>query len=483
MSTQFLTVWFDLRRPSAWKRRALDNVFDAHTATMAGLLAQCEANIERIAIEGQMTNRDGAPAGRYNMLSVGQCLPRSSELTTEISSVLRDALVRDVAAMVASYLELRKTAPDTSFPTAQQFNADLQMEAARSLALLADNEEREHELAADFMRRPRLTHQPLTFSRAADFGLLLDETHGRLFAWLPVLASGNATITEPVKLSGNLIDVAHGETTAKRSKIALLVPLEFGHGQRTHNWQIEKFIRRALDGGASIKTAKLCRLRDRDGVVSFRLYVSVAFETPEVFQPERVIGVAPGVLMSAAWSMVDSAGQVVRRAQANDGMASIQHNIARSVQRKQRRGRIVSALDYRGRQLDELLHNVANQVIATAVAQRASVAMREMDARERPARLRVAWKKFETIMQYKCALAGVPLRTGIFGAFARRICVQCGEMAEWDRETITCAACGHIEPALTAEAINTARRLAYRKADWEKRGGYRAFHKSFENQT
>jgi hypothetical protein len=483
MPSQFLTVWFDLRQPSAWKRQALDNVFDAHTAMMAGLLADCEADIERIATDGQIVNRDGAPTAKYNALSIGKCLPRSSDLPAEISSTLRDALVRDVAAMIASFLELRKIDPATSFPTAQQFNPDLQMDAARSLAMLADDEEAERELAADFMRRPRLTHQPLTFGRAADFGLLLDETHGRLFAWLPVLASGNAVITDPVKLAGNLIDVASGESFVKRSKISLLVPLEFGHGKRTHNWQIEKFIRRALDGGASIKTAKLCRMQDSDSAVAYRLYVSVAFETPEVYQPERVIGVAPGVLMSAAWSMVDDAGRVVRRAQANDGMASIQHNVSRTVQRKQRRGRAVSALDYRGRQLDELLHNVANQVIATAVLQRASVAMREMDARERPAKLRVAWQKFETIMQYKCAIAGVPLRTGVFGAFARRICVQCGEMADWDRETITCAACGHIEPALTAEAINTARRVTYRRADWEKRGGYRAFHRSFANLT
>lgn len=483
MSSQFLTVWFDLRQPSRWKRRALDGVFDAHTAAMAGLLADCEADIERIVVDGQIRSRDGVPTGKYNGLSVGQCLPSGAELLTPISSALREALVRDVAAMVASFLELRKGAPNAAFPSARQINPDVQMDAARSLAMLADNEEREHELAADFMRRPRLTHQPLTFSRARDFGLLLDEAHGRLFAWLPVLAAGNETIVEPVRLVGNLIDVATGEPFAKRSKIALLAPLEFGHGQRAHNWQVEKFIRRALDGGAEIKTAKLCRMQDRDGMVLYRLYVSVAFETPEVYQPERVIGVAPGVLMSAAWSMVDDAGRVVRRAQANDGMASIQRNVARVVQRKQKRGRIVSALDYRGRQLDELLHNVANQVIATAVSQRASVAMREMDARERPAKLRVAWQKFETIMQYKCAIAGVPLRTGVFGAFARRICVQCGEMADWDKETITCAACGHIEPALTAEAINTARRVTYRRADWEKHGGYRAFHRSFANLT
>jgi len=32
-------------------------------------------------------------------------------------------------------------------------------------------------------------------------------------------------------------------------------------------------------------------------------------------------------------------------------------------------------------------------------------------------------------------------------------------------------------------AVNIARRALYKKADWEKKGGYKAFHRSFANAS
>jgi IS605 OrfB family transposase len=153
----------------------------------------------------------------------------------------------------------------------------------------------------------------------------------------------------------------------------------------------------------------------------------------------------------------------------------------RVVQAKQQRGQKVTMLDYRRKQQEAMMHKLVNHVIEVAIEHRSGIVTEDLSIHVRGKFVRSAWAKLEFILEYKCRLAGVPYLGKVFAAKTSQICIWCGEIVERNDRVVTCHACGAVEHSDDAAGVNIARRVMYRKKDWEKKGGYLAFHRSFSN--
>jgi len=140
------------------------------------------------------------------------------------------------------------------------------------------------------------------------------------------------------------------------------------------------------------------------------------------------------------------------------------------------------ALDWQRRHQEELLHQVANELVRLAADTRALVVMEGLDLQTGGAFVRSQYAKLKRILDYKLPQAGLLSPREVFAAYSSVICSRCGEdgrRGDPDREAFQCEACGATMDADENAAVNIARRALYRKAKWERRGGYRAFHRSF----
>ncbi|MCK4960807.1 MAG: transposase, partial [Planctomycetes bacterium] len=159
---------------------------------------------------------------------------------------------------------------------------------------------------------------------------------------------------------------------------------------------------------------------------------------------------------------------------------------SKRVQGKQQKGLEVTLRDYHRQEQEAIIHGLINDIIDLAKEHKAMIVTEDLDIRIRGKFYRSAWKKMYKFLEYKCRLAGVPLwRGGIWAAYSSQICIYCGELNKdrrRDGSPFMCPSCGAVYHSDEGAGVNIARRVLYRKVDWEGKGGYRAFHRSFVNQ-
>jgi transposase len=110
------------------------------------------------------------------------------------------------------------------------------------------------------------------------------------------------------------------------------------------------------------------------------------------------------------------------------------------------------------------------------------VVMEDLNVKTAGKFTRSNFAKLEFFLSYKLPLAGLPAPREVFAAYSSQICFKCGNIGKRDednREVFRCLVCGSVMDADENAAVNIARRVLYRKAEWETRGGYREFHNSF----
>lgn len=484
-SEQFLTCAFRLRTPSTRKKILLDNAIAAYTDAVAQVLSWCEANLDVIVLDGRMMtkkkdNGELVAIDKYNARSVSSAVPSSGKWDFVLPGNLKEAAVMDACSMMASYIELLKVeGQDPSFPNAFNDVGDEYSAALSGFLTLADDLELEKELRSKLLRKPRVPLRPITFLRKRDFSVLVNDDLDQFYLLLRPLP--DTAEMERVEFDGNLTDIATGERITGKKK-AVLYPLQIGKAGR--GWQFFKFILAALDGNATLKAAKLIPLND-----GYSLNVSFAFACDKPYTHSAYLGVSKSVLKFLTYAVTGLDGRVLAIDSSPTGLDAVKVAVNARVAEKQRKAQRVSLRDYRGQVQDNVLHNIANYIIDVAKRYRAAVVVESTDPPESKKlgkdKLAAPWRKLVFILQYKSTLAGVPFIGERFSVYATSICPRCGTLAKYvKKEHQYCCATCHLSffPSESA-SINIARRAFYRKAEWDKRGGYMAFHLSMRDKA
>ena len=506
-----LACLFDIRTPNTHKGVALDMVMSEYTRGAVDYLEWCEANLDYLRQAGSMIDKEGEPTGKYNKDSLAKVMPKASTIKIDVSSKVRDALLSDCASMMAGYIESCKVNHDTSFPTAFSLVEDERALALQEIRFLGDDLEQENELFAALNRKPKATVRPLYLCRSADVRILTDETMDHWYVWINIFAGKN-TLDVSSTCDGTLIDINTAARFYYGGKAGMLLPIEVGMRNDDWHWQFKNYLLPTLARAISeiepngidtlihevntyrtnlrarVKEAKI--IRTLDGV--YRLAVIFGFDCPEPYTHTHYIGICRDTLWDLSFALTDQNGVVLDVATEETGLAALQIDVTREVRKKQKIAQVVTFRDYKGKQQDGLLHAMANRLINAAQQNRAMIACESSDPviyqnkEKRPA-LRRQYGKLIKILQYKCKLHGIPLRTEVFGAKLSKLCTACGSEAETPKRGndgyFTVCRCGAVRPVSETKAINVARRAIYRKAAWDKKGGYIAFHRAVATRT
>lgn len=472
MPSQFITGVFKLHNPSPWRRRVLDHTFEQYTLAMTDLLAWCEDNLDVIRRDGMYEKRDS-----YTGRSIAGLLP-NNEISYELAGCIKEALVDDVAASIASFLELENTGEATGFPTSRDPSPQGYPNALVNLAKVGNDQQAEDKAIARLMKRAKVSVMPVHYKRSRDFAILADTQQDRFFAVLSLLPGHHELGRRMGADEGNLVDIQTGEVFSYNGSSKILLPIELGIRQDSWHWQYERFILPVMSGRASIKTAELVR-KENSRKNEYFLHVSFEFECSEPYEPQAYLGIDRGILFTMAYGVVDLDGKIIEMGHEDDGLRKIQLQAGKHVQELQRRGRRMTIKHYRGQQRDEILHKLVNRILDLAEQYQAAIVLEDLNIQIRGKYIKSSWKKIEKFLDYKSVLRGVPVYGNVFAAKSSMICIHCGELVERDDRIVTCHSCGAVEHSDEAAGVNIARRTMYRKKDWE--GGYREFHRSFAN--
>lgn len=474
MTTQFLTGIFKLHNPSNHKRMVIDFAMREYTLGYAQLLDWAENNLTILTSDGKYREK-------YNGKAIASLLPR---LGMPIHSSLKDSLITDVAGNLASYLALKETVDNVSFPVCRDPSPMANIGALEDMSLVGSDIEDFAQCQARMLAIARGSVMPLYFSRAdgasqmahgnarnRNFSILANTKKDQLLAVLYLLPNGHE-LGKSIDVNGsNLVRIDTGEIFKSNSRCAILVPLQTGR----NGWQEHKFLSPSRLGQASIKSAFLAR-NDESG--EYFLHVSFSFPCPEDYKPTAYLGIDKGILFTAAYALIDSDGRVIKVDHIADELRSLQIKHGRERERTARSGKKVTKRHYKRQAYDNILHGLANELIELAIEHQAQIVVEDLNIQVRGGRVVSRFRKLDRILSYKCKLAGVPFRS-VFAAYSSQICHRCGEdMQRFDR-LVVCETCEYRGHSDDNAAINIARRALYRKKQWEKNGGYRAFHRSF----
>jgi putative transposase len=200
---------------------------------------------------------------------------------------------------------------------------------------------------------------------------------------------------------------------------------------------------------------------------TFSLHASADVPVPEASPPEGVLGVDVGIVNLAA----DSDGATYTGAVCN-GLRRRHHRLRQRLQAKGTRSarrRLRRRRRKERRYQADVNHTIAKRLVQAAAATRRAIALEDLegirtrgDARRGQRRVLHGWAfaQLRTFVEYKAALAGVPVYA-VDPRDTSQTCPRCGLVAKAnrrDRNTFTCVSCGLAGPADTIAAANIARR-------------------------
>jgi len=471
MVIQYLTAIFKLHNPSARKREVMDYALEQYTLAYQDLLDYAKEHEDQIAQEGKYVyTRRGETVEKYTSKSIAQLLPRPD---ARVHSSVKDSLIQNVAGNLASYFTLAEIDPRTSFPTSRNPSPTAFPEALNDFGMVGIEDYDYYKDRLTKIAKSRV--MPLYFARPdaaaknRNLSLLYDVRGQRYFALMYLLPSGHTLCKSLPITDNNLIRLDTGEIVHKsaRTTTAILAPLELG----SNGWQAEKFLLPAMGAGGRVKTAFLCCDNG-----DYFLHVSFAFDCPAPYSPKTYLGIDRGILFTAAYGLVDDEGVLIELGHLNDELRALQIKHGREREGKQHNGKVVTKRHYRTKAYDNILHSLVNVLIEKALENQAQIVTEDLNIQVRGGRVKSRFRKMGRILEYKCKLKGVPLRS-VFAAWSSIICHRCGEKGNREDRNFSCT-CGHQGHSDDNAAVNIARRALYCKADWQS---HFEFHKSFAN--
>jgi len=462
-NSQYLTCVFKIHNPSAHKKAVMDYALEEYTLAYQALLDYAWEHRDHVAEHGMYRER-------YNSKAISRLL---STKDFKLHSSVKDSLLRDVGMNLASYFALVGEDSRTSWPTSRNFREGVMRDALDRFAEVGIEDF--EELSADLLRKSRLSYMPVLFCRndtKRNFTLLGNVKKRQLLALLYLLPAGHE-LGRPLGINGsNLYQMGTGEIFNSDSRCSILVPLEMGR----NSWQEQKFLDPARGYVINIKTAYLVKADSE-----YFLHVAFEFPCPAKYEPETYLGVDRGILFSAAYALVDGGGAVLEMGHYDDELRALQIKHGREREVKARNGKMVTRRDYKTKAYNAILHTLANLLIEKALDSKAQIVLESLNIQVKGGRVVSRFKKLQKYIEYKAKLVGVPTRE-VFAAYSSMICHKCGAMMERDDRKVTCG-CGYEGHSDDNAAVNIARRALYKKANWEKKGSYKAFHRSFANAS
>jgi len=482
MAKIHLTGSFKLHNPSQKKREILDHVFTAYTETLGDILARTKCQLSEIRQNGKVITKSGEILDKYSEISVNPFLPKSGSFDCPIASNLKESILKDVASSIASHLMLEGTDQDPGYPQARDPAPAGYPNALQNFAEVGADLDDEKFSERQLLRRAKSSVMPIYASRSRDLRVLYDRNYDRFFLWIKLLPAGHELYQQTIIDQDNLIDINTGEVFKKKSKIALLFPLEVGVRKDRWHWQYTRFLQMAMNDQASIQSAKLLRKENGKGFEYF-INISFAFEVPKKYTPKTFLGIDRGVFFSMAYAIVDNKGQILKMDHKADGFRHERIAAGKRVQRRQADGKAITSRDYRQKHLDSILHSVINDILDQAEIYQSMIVCEDLNIQIKGKYYKSAWKKMYKFLEYKCKLRGIPIwKDGIWAGHSSQICIICGSLnrgRKRDRKPFVCPGCGATYHSDEGAGVNIARRAMYKKKSWEKRGGYMAFHSSF----
>lgn len=455
-SGQYLTAVFKLlptRRKAAVMERVRVSCEEAFWAFMDGAQEMADG---LVAITQKADRRKALQRLELDALAFGQRRGLAEQLAV--------GLARDLVMAISSYVELKtdesQSARRVSWPCRAGSGVAGDVDAA--LALLAGSLDKETEdLARDewarLARGPGL--RPIVLNRARDAMLVRDEA-GRIALVLNCVRASEPYARQAVIKPGVMAD--SGEVLkGGKSKAKLVVPIACSR------WHENKF----LNGRAVLRSTLVFRRGDE-------WFAACQFEMPLVKAAlsGASLGVDRGVVFPVASAVVDEQGLVL--AVDDPQGEAVGKEIAASLKRRrvlQRRGGQANVRHQAA--VDQMLHQIGNEVVRQAERYGAQVVLENLDqmkrvithTRAKDSR-RNPWQdvlkraqlgKLEALLTYKLAVAGLPAPKKVFAHGTSQTCPACGHRAKEnrpERDVFRCVACGHEAHADQNAAIVIARR-------------------------
>ena len=443
--TAFLTTQFKIHNPS--KRRCamlLDAMRRSHLGYDKLLRAVQDDVVKMVSMESK---REALKVLTKKLRKLARPLP--------LGAGPKQSIQFDARSQIESYLALKKTDPNTSYPTTGQLNAtreDVEVaydDLANSIDLLTENELRD--LILKKPPKPGLP-RPLNIlaNRVGDGALILEDGKGRLFAYINLLPATARRASE-VNFDG-LIDTRTGEVMKGKTKSGEIFPLECGV------WHIEKFLKKGR-----IQSSRLIH----DGK-DFYFYASFGFEA-EIIEPTNFMGVDRGLENLAAWTVIDPDGKRLDQGIiSGDRLSNVQRREEKKQKDVQRSGRIYRS-KARKAIAEEEVHKTANAIFDVAKKYNALVVLEDLNPiqmgphQKRPKgsrkggfrRLlsRSQYGKLQKYVDYRLQMGGfAPMGRNkasfleIHPAYTSRTCSRCGHEEKDNRksqEEFLCLSCGY----------------------------------------
>ena len=469
---QFLTCKFKIHKPSSHKKQVMDHALKEYTLAYSDTLTWAESNLDLVRENGRYRES-------FTGKSIARLLPTSDKA---LHSSAKDSLKQDAGGNLASYFELIASDPRISFPIGRDPSPGAIEGALEDFARcgIEDYDELRDRLLTTckgsimpfyFCRADGASQTKSGTARNRNFSLLWRSDKRQLLAVLYLLPVDHEFCLPLEATQGNLVRLDTGEVFRSNSRTAILVPLEMG----SNGWQEERFLEPAMDGQASIQSAFL--VRDNG---DYYLHVSFALQCEGKYSPHAYLGVDRGILFTAAYGLVDASGNVLKIGHLDDELRELQIKHGKERERLARNGKRITKRHYKRQAYDNILHCLVNELIAIAKEYQAQIVFEDLGIQVRGSRVVSRFRKMDKFMDYKCKLAGVPF-WHVFAAYSSLICHRCGGDMERNDRVVTCKECGYVGHSDDNASVNIARRALYRKSDWEGKGGYRGFHRSFAN--
>ncbi len=399
----YRTISIKLLRPTAVKRRILEDAMRRYAAAFEKLLRASRPACRQLS---RMADGPTEPLCPRPLLSLADAYD---------AQPFKDALQRDVRAVLHSYLGRIRAGRRADYPVCRTSDEDLQRILSKSGNFSCS------EIYTNLAKYDTL--RPVSFCRYAqgrDYSLLKGENSKRYYCKLYLLNRQNAIAAPPA--DDYLRDIVSGEVLRDRhvKRRYLLLPLEIGAWQQKHLLEVEQ--------GVALPKNALLHRKGRDYYLTLRLL----YQDPAPCAPACTLGVA---------RTAQGLGLCVGGAP----------------------GRFRDLAAQPGPQSEGQLCRLANQVCAAADRLSAQLVVENLsrsgDGAVAPALSAGEYQRFVQLLRARAVRAGLPPVVAVSVAGLYQRCPACGA---WRRGNVAqgdlflCVACGHAQPLQQVGCANLA---------------------------
>lgn len=275
----FKTITLKLYKPTAKKRKLLDEAMKNYTEALQWLLSSHKEELESLAKQKKLPTK-----GSILALINKEDTKSLNDFNVE---PFKDSMKIEFASIVSGYLAQSKNI-DAGFPNVTVSSEDF----SKEMQLLIDMADKKEISKREFEKQSSLliSHAERThllyfgrYSLTRDFCLLYDETADRFFAKLYLLNKNNRLESEKNTGCRELRYVAKGMPMVKYSKEKkryLVFPLAFGKRQHRE-------LKRAIINPSIIHTARVCKKKGE-----YYLLINIECDQPAAINVKTNMGVA-----------------------------------------------------------------------------------------------------------------------------------------------------------------------------------------------